>query len=434
MSENTKSTIDKLTHDGRGIARINGKITFITDALPGEEVTFHYTKKRSQYDEGQLDAVITPSADRVKPECQHYGICGGCSLQHMHHRLQITTKQALLLAQLEHIGKVQPLHILPPIISEPWGYRRKARLGVKHVAKKHKVLVGFRERNPRFIADIQSCSVLHPSVGKKISALSELIASLEAHQQIPQIEVAIGDDATGLVFRHLAPLIASDIEKLRSFGQVHQLHIYLQPKSNDSVYLLWPENTSPLLSYKFPTYDLELLFHPMDFTQVNNNINQQMVTQAIKLLAPQENEHILDLFCGLGNFTLPLAKHCQRVTGVEGTEAMVKRAQANAAHNNITNTEFYAADLTQDISNAVWAQKKYEKILLDPPRSGAFELVTQIAGFQAQRIVYVACNPATLARDAAELVKQGYQLTHAGILDMFPHTSHVESMAVFEKN
>lgn len=424
--------IESLSHDGRGVAKNNGKTVFIAGALPHETVTCNITKKHLNFDEAALAEIITASPERIPPTCEHFSICGGCNLQHLKADAQIKYKQEILLQQLQHIGGITPQEILSPLTGPSWGYRHKARLGVKYVPKKGKVLVGFREKNSNFLADIQQCSILHPAVGTKITALSNLIYNLKARSEIAQIEVAVAEPITALIFRHLKPLIETDLEKLSQFAQEHHFYIYLQPAGIDSVHLLWPTQNESLLSYLHPEYNLKLWFKPTDFTQINSKINEKMVAQALHLLQPQKNERILDLFCGLGNFTLPLALHANQVVGVEGDIEMVNRCKMNAERNNIKNVEFCKGNLAEDFRFSGWAQQTYDKILLDPPRSGALEVVKNIARFKAKKILYVSCNPATLARDAAELIKQGYILTKAGAMDMFPHTNHVEAMALLE--
>ncbi len=422
-----------LSHEGRGVASVQGKKKFLRGGLPDETVIATDTRKHNAYDEGEVLEVVTPSKDRVTPLCIHTQLCGGCALQHLDPQAQILFKQNMLMEQLTHMAGLQPAHILPPLLSAPYGYRHKARLGVKYVGAKQKVLVGFRESNGRYLADIQSCAVLHPSVGQKITALSEMIHTLEAHQTIPQIEVAVGDDATALIFRHLQPLSVDDTEKLAAFAQMHDLHIYLQPGGIDSIKKLFPVAGEEVLHYSLAKHNVTLQFHPANFTQINTEINQQMVDRAVELLAPQSDERILDLFCGLGNFTLPLARYCKEIIGVEGEQKLVDRAISNAVLNNINNAHFYAADLSGDFSAADFMQGGFDKILIDPPRTGALEAVKILPLLKPRLILYVSCNPATLARDAKELVERGYTLTHAGVMDMFPHTSHVESMALFEK-
>lgn len=426
--------IHGLSHDGRGLATINNKTAFIAGGLPNEDVTYKITQKRSHYVEADALNIVTTSPNRVPPPCQHFGVCGGCSLQHMHNDMQLALKQQTLLDQLKHFGKVVPEFILPPLNSNSLGYRRKARLGVKYVIKKDKLLVGFREKSSRYLADLEHCMVLHPTVGHHLQELSQLIASLTQCRTIPQIEIAIGDTDVALVFRHLEDLSPSDLQRLRDFGKTQQYHIYLQPNPPAAIHKIWPEDSLDRLTYTLPNEHLEFLFHPLDFTQINLDINRQMVTQAIALLSLQPHETVLDLFCGIGNFTLPIARHAHHVTGIEGGDIMVKRAKENALHNGITNASFYAANLEKPILETPWAKKTYDKILLDPPRVGAKDILNLIPTFAAKRIVYVSCNPATLARDAGELVHtHKYSLKKVGIMNMFPHTSHIEAMAVFDK-
>lgn len=423
--------IESLDHDGRGVAHIDGKATFIEGALPGEEVTFHYLNQRKSFDEGKVSEVIQASPDRVDPKCPHFGICGGCSLQHMSAHAQIMAKQQIMLDNFKHIGGVEPQTVLEPLTATEWGYRRKARLGCRYVPKKQSVLVGFREKRTGWLAEMDACEVLHPAVGKRITELRQLISELKCYERLPQIEVAIGDDVVALVFRNLDEPVEEDTDRLIQFGQKNDIHIYLQPKGPDSIYLIWPDQSQ--LSYRLDEFDLEMLFQPSDFTQVNTDINRKMISRAITMLDPQPNERVLDLFCGLGNFTLPLARRAAHVVGVEGEEGLVQRGKENAEHNGLINVEFHAADLTQEPHQHPWFGAGFDKLLIDPARSGAFEIVKHVPAFGANRIVYVSCNPATLARDAKVLVELGYQLKSAGVMDMFPHTTHVESIALFER-
>lgn len=424
--------IDSLNHEGRGVGRIGGKTVFVAGALPGEEVTFTYTARHRNFDEGVVSEVITASPERVTPRCPHFNICGGCALQHIEPEAQILYKQQVLMDNFRHLGKLEPGEILPPLRSAHWGYRHKARLGVKHVRKKGRVLVGFRERSSGFLADLGRCEVLHPSVGERLLPLAELVESLSVREQLPQIEVAVDDARTALALRHLAPLSDADEEKIRQFAKEHDLMIYLQPGGPDSLQPLWPENID--LHYALEKHQVRLHFRPGDFTQVNPEINRQMIDRTLELLELQADDHVLDLFCGLGNFTLPLARHCARAVGVEGEAKLVERARANAAANHLQNVEFQVADLATDLQHAPWWREGFAKVLLDPPRSGAMETLPHLARMQAGRIVYVSCNPATLARDAGILVHEhGYRLVQAGVMDMFPHTAHVESIALFVK-
>ena len=435
LSTNTTPIdITGLSHEGRGIAHIKGKITFIENALPGETVLIAYVKKRGSYHEARSIQILKASTDRIQPDCPHYGICGGCSLQHLSNQAQLQHKANTLIDQLRHFTGIQP-KILPPLIGPSWGYRRRARLGVKYVAKKQAVLVGFREKNGRYLAQMQTCKTLDHRIGKLLIPLQQLIYKLKAFQAIPQIEVALGDETLGLVFRHLVPLDDADQIQLKNFAEQHSIQLYLQPSNENSTHCIWPENPK-LLSYRLKNKGykhLELLFEPKHFVQINAEINQMMIQQAMELLSPNFSDRILDLFCGLGNFSLPLATRCQFVVGVEGYAELVERAKANAKHNNINNIQFYSGDLTDSILNETWAQQTFNKILLDPPRSGALEIISQIAHWNIERIVYISCNPASLARDARELIKQGYSLEETGIMDMFPQTHHSEAICLFTK-
>lgn len=431
-TEPQQATIESLSHEGRGITHIDGKTTFIEGALPGEEVSFLLTLIKGQYNEGRVVEVLKPSPDRITPPCIHADICGGCSMQHFNADKQIEFKQDVLASHFKHFGNIQPKAWLEPLTGPTLNYRRKARLGVKYVYKKQKVLVGFREKQSRYLADIQSCKILIPEIGDRLETFQQLIASLDSFEKIPQIEIAQGDDHTALVFRHLVELSDKDQQSLIQFGIDHQFHIYLQPKGPTTVHRIYPEPNGDLLSLQLDQ-DLQLKFHPLDFIQVNREINIKMLQLALDLLDPKQEDIILDLFCGLGNFTLPLAKRCKQVIGVEGDDAMVKGARSNAAFNQINNCEFFSADLFKPLNEEPWAKQQFNKILIDPPRAGALEIVQQISQFNADTILYVSCNPATLARDAGELIKQGYTLEKAGVMDMFPHTSHVESIALFFK-
>lgn len=425
--------VESLSHDGRGIARNDGKICFIDAALPGETVEAVYTDSHRRFDELRAEVIHDPAPERVEPPCIHAGICGGCSLQHMQPAAQIGFKQATLKEHFAHFGGIAPAQWEAPMVGPQLGYRRKARLGVRYVFKREEVLVGFREKRNSFITAIEGCEVLDPRVGRRIPALQKLILSLSVYRELAQIEVACGDDEVALVLRHMAPLSDADLAALVAFGQSHHMHMYLQPKGPDTVHRIWPVVGEERLSYRLEHFGVTMFFHPMDFTQVNAEINQQMVKQALEWLDPQPQERVLDLFCGLGNFTVPLATRAGQVVGVEGDETMVVRGRENAERNKLANTAFHSADLQADFTQAAWAREGFDKILIDPPRSGALEVVQYLPAFGAKRIVYVSCNPATLARDAGVLVAQGYRLVRAGVMDMFPHTAHVESMALFER-
>ena len=430
--ELVETQIESLSHDGRGVARIEGKTVFIDGGLGGERVRFRYSKKHSKYDEGRVVEVLSSSPDRVEAKCQHYGVCGGCSLMHMAPVAQLVLKQKTLMEQMSHFGHIEPEEWIEPMTGPLWGYRRKARLGVKHVPKKNRVLVGFREKGTPYLALLDKCEVLDPRIGTRLAELGSMIETLAAYNRIAQIEVAMDDKNTALVFRNLDPLSDSDQKILITYGQKNDLWIYLQSGGPDTITPIWPK--SPQLSYA-PEVGLTLMFEPSDFTQVNATINQNMIQLTMELLEVCTEDRVLDLFCGLGNFSLPLARRVSEVVGVEGDAALVKHAQNNAKLNDLNNATFEQADLTKTaLKDYSWANDGFNKILLDPPRSGAFEVLSQLADLGAERIVYVSCNPATLARDAGELVhKYGYTLVSAGIMDMFPHTSHVESIALFIK-
>ncbi|MHB1272191.1 MAG: 23S rRNA (uracil(1939)-C(5))-methyltransferase RlmD [Rhodanobacter sp.] len=433
-----EAVITDLGHDGRGVARVDGKAVFVSGALLGEQVLLRLRKRHRHFDEAEVVEVLTPSPHRVEPRCRHFGSCGGCSLQHMDAAAQIEAKQRVLAENFERIGKVTPQAWLPPLTSEPWGYRRKGRLSVRNVEKKGRVLVGFREEsNPRFVADIQQCEVMHPALGPKIGLLAELLNGLQAASDIAQVEFAAGDDTMALVFRHMQPLSDTDQAALIAFGQQHALAIYLQPGGQSSVHPLWPEQ--PRLAFRLASEDarfadVELEFEPLDFVQVNAGMNQRMLTRALELLDPQPTDRVLDLFCGLGNFTLPIARRVAEVAGVEGEHGLVERAAHNAARNGIDNARFHVANLFEDQRGSDWARQPWDKLLLDPPRAGADALLDYLPHRQTRRIVYVSCHPASLARDTGILVnRHGFKLTSAGVMDMFPHTAHVESIALFEK-
>jgi 23S rRNA (uracil1939-C5)-methyltransferase len=436
--EPVTSKIESLSHEGRGITHVKSKTVFVNGALPGEDALFQYKKQRPKYDEAHALEISNPSAKRVNAKCEFFGLCGGCSLQHMQHEFQIEHKQSVLLEQLTHIGKVKPKSVIPPLTGPLWGYRRKARLGVKYVEKKERVLVGFREKYSPFVADMNSCEVLHSSVGSLIEPLQCLITELSLIKQIPQIEIAVGDDVTALIFRHLADFNDDDMMKLKAFAEQHKIDIYLQSGGLDSVVPL--EDTSPKqLSYALPEFDVTMEFLPSDFTQVNSEINRAMVPHALELLEVNNEDRVLDLFCGIGNFTLPLARKAATVLGIEGEQCLVERAKQNAALNNIDNVEFRTIDLAkddmnEDFCNIDFIRGGFNKLLLDPARNGAQEVIEKMNLKLVERIVYVSCNPSTLARDAGILVNdKGFKLEQAGVMDMFPHTTHVESIAMFAR-
>ena len=428
-----KVIIESLAHDGRGIAHVEGKVIFIDEALPGEELEFIYTDSRKDYAEGKVVNLITRSDIRVDPECPHFGICGGCSFQHVAADEQIKLKQGLLKEQFLGIGKVQIEQIWQPLTDEHWGYRRKARMGVKYVAKKGRVLVGFRERRNPFLAEMESCKVMHPKVGTKLMALSKMIGQLSIKDKIPQIEVALGDDDCVLAFRVLEPATDDDKAIMRDFGHQHQMSICLQSKGPDTIKPLEGE-PEILPQYSLPEQGLTFKFKPAMFTQVNYGINRKMVTRALEALELTKDDIVLDLFCGLGNFTLPLATKAKHVVGIEGDLPLVNHAKENARFNNLDNVEFHVADLTKEVSQFSWAKQKFTKVLLDPSRAGASEVLHHLKKWQPELIVYVSCNPSTLARDTGILVNDlDYKLVKAGVMDMFPQTGHVESIALFKK-
>ena len=422
-----------LSHDGRGVARReDGKAVFVAGALPGETVLAEPTARSRRFDEARTLEVLAASPERVPPRCPHFGTCGGCVLQHLAQDRQIVAKQQVLLENLERIGKVAPGRVLEPLTADSWGYRRKGRFSVRRVNKKDKTLVGFREQDPRFVADLGQCHTVIPQIGMKIQALAALVDGLQAREQIPQIEFIAGDDAIALTVRHLAPLEEADRAALAAFGHEHGFAIFLQPKGPDSVHPL--DGQAPALSFRLPQWEVELAFEPLDFIQVNAGLNQKMIARALELLDAQAGERVLDLFCGLGNFTLPLARTVAEVVGVEGDAGLVARARANAQRNGLGNAQFFAADLTTDQRGTPWMRAGFDKLLLDPPRSGADEVLKQLPLQGIDRIVYVSCHPGSLARDAGFLVhERGYRLVAAGVMDMFPHTAHVESIALFER-
>jgi 23S rRNA (uracil1939-C5)-methyltransferase len=428
------ATILSVTHDGRGIADTEGKKVFVAGALRGEEVRFVRRKSRRNFDEAELLDVIKASPERVEAKCAAFGRCGGCALQHVSIEQQRAIKFDTLKDNLERIGRVEPGRWLEPIVGPEWNYRRRARLAVKDVSAKGRVLVGFRERHAPFITDMHRCEVLAAPVGRLIDPLSETVGRLSIRARLPQIEVAVADNATALVFRVLDPPAAEDLDELRRFGDEHDVRIYLQPGGPDSLRLLHPAGEGESLYYRLREFDIRIEFEPVDFVQVNGEINGAMVGRAIELLEPDRQDRVLDLFCGIGNFSLPLARCCGEVLGVEGEAKLVQRATANAAANSIGNAGFRQADLAAVDGSERWLQGPWDRLLLDPARNGAAEVVKCIGRIDPARIVYVSCHPGTLARDAGALVTgAGYTLEAAGIIDMFPHTAHVESIAVFKK-
>ena len=462
-------TVTNLAHDGRGVASYgdqpdhhldkHGKKVFVSFALPNETVSVKITGSRKSMEEGDAALVLAnPNPERTTPPCPHFGVCGGCSLQHWQPDGQIQFKQSVLAELLEHQAHIQPENWLPPLVADRLGYRTKARMGVRYVEKKGTALVGFRERASNFLANLNECHVLDPRVGFEIEPLKALISSLDARDHIPQLELAMGetlDDvidskkSIAVIVRHMVDLGEDDIAKLQAFFAERNWQLFLQPKGSDTVHRIDPlyENTAHArpssltvpptggLFYRLPESDVTFEFSPLDFTQVNLSVNRKMTKLAIDLLALQPGERVLDLFCGLGNFSLPLARQVGDtgfVIGVEGSSEMTQRAKMNATANGLHHTDFFAQDLTKDFSSEPWVGQ-VDALLIDPPRSGALEVMQYLDKFNAKRIVYVSCNPITLARDTAVLLDKGYKLTHAGVMDMFCHTGHVESIARFEK-
>jgi 23S rRNA (uracil1939-C5)-methyltransferase len=425
-------TIDGLTHDGRGVGRLDGKAVFVAGALPGERVRVQQTGRNRHYDEGRAVELFETSPDRITPKCPHFGVCSGCVLQHLAPDRQLDAKQNVLMENLQRLGHVSPERILPVLTAGAWHYRRKGRFSVRYVEKKDAVLVGFRETDPRFVAQLGQCETVLPSVSALITPLSGLIAALHSRREIPQIEFIQGDGPVALVFRNLSALNDDDMALLADFGRVHDVQVFLQPGGVQSVTPL-RDGYEPLY-FDLPGRAIRFRFRPLDFIQVNAPLNEAMISLALELLQPDSDDVILDLFCGLGNFTLPLAQLAGHVTGVEGDPALVARARENAERNGIVNVEFFACDLTLDDPSQPWKQKRYSKMLIDPPRAGAIEVLKQLDFKGIERIVYISCHPASLARDAGFLVQErGYRLVVAGAMDMFPQTAHVESVAVFEK-
>ena len=437
--------VESLDLEAQGVAHnTEGKVVFIDGALPGEEVQVRVLRKKNNWEQAEMTALRRESSQRVRPQCPHFGTCGGCKMQHFHGGAQVATKQRALEDALWHLGKVKAERLLRPIEGPAWGYRYRARLSVRFVAKKGKVLVGFHERKSSYVADMETCEVLPPHVSAMLVPMRELVAAMDQRDRLPQIEVAVGDHVTALVLRHLEPLSDADLVRLRTFAAAHGVQWWLQLKGPDTVKRL--DRGGEELSYALPEFGITMPFKPTDFTQVNPHINRVLVTRALRLLDPQRNERVIDWFCGLGNFTLPLATLASEVLGIEGSETLVQRSRENAEVNGLaSNTRFEARNLFELTPQDLADQGQADKWLVDPPREGAFALAKALADLHAdatlvpgfvppRRIVYVSCNPATLARDAGLLVHQaGYRCTLAGAVNMFPHTAHVESMAVFEK-
>ena len=430
--------IESASHDGRGIAAVAGKKVFVAGALKGEEVRFLRRKRRRNYDEAELLDVLKPSSSRIEPRCAVFGVCGGCSLQHVSDDDQRTIKQQSLRDNLQRIGHVAPQTWLSPVFNDSsegsWHYRRRARLAVKDVPAKGRVMVGFREQHAPFVTNMSRCEVLAHPVDSLMGKLSTLVSQLSIRARLPQIEVAIADNATALIFRVLDPTTDHDNALLKAFGIEHSLRILLQTGGLDTTYSLHPEDDEAALHYRLDEFDVTIEFTGTDFVQINGPVNKLMVSQAIELLQVNSNHRVLDLYCGIGNFSLPLARKAAYVLGIEGEQRQVERARSNASINGIDNVEFNTADLSKIDGSETWLRQPWDRVLLDPARNGAMDVICQMDKIAPQRIVYVSCHPATLARDAGELIeKHGYHLEAAGIIDMFPHTGHVESIAVFDK-
>ncbi len=424
--------IDKLSHEGRGLVRWGERILFVDGALPGELVLVRITSKSSRTAEGFAKQIMVPAPNRSIPECPHAELCGGCSLQHLPHIEQLEHKiQTLDELMIREGVSLEKVTRLPSLRGPTLGYRRRARLGVRYVHAKERVLVGFRERGSNFIADIEGCRVLDQRIGQSLYLLEKVITLLSMPSRIPQVEVIGGDDTLAIIIRHLDPLTANDNELLKMLGIQTGWHIYLQSKGPETVQRLWPYQGPERLTYRIGEFGLEYEFNVTDFTQINSVINCAMLIQAMKLLNLQGNELVLDLFCGLGNFTLAMATKAKRVTGVEVSELMVTRVLQNARHNKLENVEAVSFDLTQPLENQTWASEAWDILIIDPPRSGAKEVLNALALKKIRRVLYVSCNPATLARDSRILSGSGFTMTHLGIMDMFPHTAHIESMALF---
>ncbi len=428
------ATIESLDHEGRGVAHVEGKAIFIEGALPGETVDYVSFKKKPSYEQASATKIAKPSFIRTAPKCANFGICGGCSMQHLEADAQVAAKQRVLEDNLWHIGKVRPQVVLPAIYGQVWGYRHRARLSVRYVQKKGRLLVGFHEKRSSFVVDMSSCEILPPRISALIVPLRDLIECLSIRERLPQIEMALGDLVDVLVLRILDPVTAQDEALLKAFADRHGIQFFLQPKGPETAHPFHPLD-APELTYTLPEFGVTMPFHPTEFTQVNPAINRMLVRRALALLDPRPGERIADLFCGLGNFTLPIARRGAQVLGVEGSEALVRRACGNAERNGLAESaEFRVANLFEIDGASLAKLGRFDKMLIDPPRDGAVEVVKSLGSDAPQRIVYVSCSPATLARDAAVLVhSQGYQLKAAGVVNMFPHTAHVESIALFEQ-
>jgi 23S rRNA (uracil1939-C5)-methyltransferase len=434
-----------LTHEGEGVVH-GGKTVFVAGALPGERIRFRRTRRHRQHDDGELLEVLEPSPARIVPRCAHFGVCGGCALQHLAPGEQLQAKDAELKDALTRLARVAPLRWLPPLGGPQWGYRRRARLGAKFVRKKGCVVVGFRERAAPYVAQLAHCEVLAAPAGELIAPLAAMLNGLSIREQLPQIEVAVADNATALVLRVLSAPADEDLTRLRTFAATHGVRLYLQHGGLDSVRELSAapsgsrsqpdadpgQGAGVPLRYRLPRFEVELEFAPTDFIQVNGAVNEALVTRAVELLELTPSSTVLDLFCGLGNFTLPLARGAGLAVGVEGDAALVERARGNARLNGISNAEFHVANLAGAPDAALpWLRRSYSHVLLDPPRTGAREVLATVASLAPERVLYISCHPGSLARDLGVLVHEhGFTLAAAGVVDMFPHTAHVESLAL----
>lgn len=425
--------IESLDQEGRGVAHADGKVIFIDGALPGEVVTYSSYRRKPKFEMAQIGQIVRASSQRIEPRCRHFGVCGGCSLQHLDPVAQVAVKQRKLEDDLWHIGRVRPETVLPALYGPSWGYRHRARLSVRDVPKKGGVLVGFHEKRSSFVADMDSCEVLPPGISALLVPLRTLVESLSIKRELPQIELAQGDRVAILVLRVLRAPSAADEALLRSFADRHGVQLWLQPKGPDSAFAFHPID-APALGYSLDEFGVAIEFRPTDFTQVNHAVNRMLIRRAIALLAPQSGELIGDLFCGLGNFSLPIARKGAFVTGIDGNQELLARAEANANYNGLGDRAFFReANLFEVDTEKLQAFGSFDKLLIDPPRDGAVAVMQSLGAPLPARIVYVSCNPATLARDASILVNvKGYRLKSAGVANMFPHTSHVESMALFE--
>jgi 23S rRNA (uracil1939-C5)-methyltransferase len=437
LTESELGTVDALTHEGEGVVH-GGKTVFVAGALPGELVRFRRARRRSRHDEAELIEVVRPSPERTEPRCAHFGTCGGCALQHFAAERQIEAKQIELADSLARVARAEPRRWLEALRGPAWGYRRRARLGARYVAKKGRVLVGFRERLSPYVTATERCEVLAPPVGALIGPLAELLTGLDVRERVPQIEVAVGENATVLVLRVLADPTAADREKLGCFEREHRVRLYLQRGGLDTVTRLSAgrdadraEGEESGLDYRLPEFDVRIEFAPTDFVQVNGPVNAALVSRAVALLDVTPASRVLDLYCGLGNFTLPLARRVAEALGVEADSGLVERARHNARLNGLLNASFIVADLTQPLADLPWLSRRFSHVLLDPPRAGARDVMRTIARIAPEKVLYISCHPGSLARDVGVLVHEhGFELEAAGVVDMFPHTTHVESLAL----